>query len=364
MKILELTNYSAGICGVWQRVKQESLLLSKDHEVKIFSSNLTKGSDEIARSEEKLGKILIRRFPARKLGGESFMNWKFEQEAIDFKPDIIIAHSYRHLHTTKALKIAGKINCRVFLVTHAPFARKRGLLQNLIVGLYDYFIGRKTINKFDRVLYIADWENKYLKKLGCKKSKTFYLPNGIPDQFFKQSKAKEQNTILFLGRISPIKDIETSIMAMSKIKNKNIGLEIVGPRESIYFLNLKNLIKEKGLENRIRFLAPIYNIKQKIIQIDSCKIFVLPSKSEGMPQSLIEAMARGKIVIASDNPGNKELIENKKNGFLFKVGDENDLANNIDKALLTSQSKIRKQAKKSVEKFSWQKIIKSYNNLF
>ncbi len=78
MKILELTNYSAGICGVWNRVKEEAARLSKkNHEVVVFSSNFTKGSDEIAKSKDKIGGVLIRRFPARKLGGESFMKWDF-----------------------------------------------------------------------------------------------------------------------------------------------------------------------------------------------------------------------------------------------------------------------------------------------
>ncbi|MEK6848555.1 MAG: hypothetical protein AABX65_02900 [Nanoarchaeota archaeon] len=63
MKILELTNYSAGICGVFQRVKQEAELLSKKHEVMIFSSNATKGSKEIAKPEDLLNGIKIKRFP-------------------------------------------------------------------------------------------------------------------------------------------------------------------------------------------------------------------------------------------------------------------------------------------------------------
>jgi hypothetical protein len=64
MKILELTNYSAGICGVWQRVRQESLGFSKlVHEVRVFSSNATKGSEEISSQSDSIGSISIQRFP-------------------------------------------------------------------------------------------------------------------------------------------------------------------------------------------------------------------------------------------------------------------------------------------------------------
>ncbi|MBI2057046.1 glycosyltransferase family 4 protein [Candidatus Pacearchaeota archaeon] len=254
------------------------------------------------------------------------MSWNFEKEALDYSPDIIIAHNYRHLHTTKCLKIAKRLKekgkkCKVFLVTHAPFERRltRTFLQNLIVKFYDLFIGRKTINKFDKILAITKWELPYLLKLGAKKEKIIYSPNGISEEFFKQKKFKEdKNKILFLGRIAPIKNLEVLIKAMNLVKNKKILLEIAGPSEKNYFIKLKNLIQELKLNNRVKFSLPIYNLKEKIAKIDSCQIFVLPSKTEGMPQSLVEAMAREKIVIGSNSLAIRDLIKDGDNGFLFE----------------------------------------------
>src|SRR3989344_129994 len=128
MRILELCPYSAGICGVWSRVREEAkrLVNREGNDVRVFSSNLVKGSGEKAQKEEVIDEFIVKRFPAIKLGGESFMYWRFTKEALAFEPDIIIAHNYRHIHTTTALKIAkilrkkGK-HVKVFLVTHAPF---------------------------------------------------------------------------------------------------------------------------------------------------------------------------------------------------------------------------------------------------
>ncbi|MBS3076667.1 glycosyltransferase family 4 protein [Candidatus Pacearchaeota archaeon] len=359
MNILELTNFSAGACGVWMRAKQESELLSKrGYIVKIFSSNFVKGTYEIAPEKEMLGKIEIKRFPARKLGGESFMKWDFESEALKFKPDIIIAHSYRHPHTTLALKIKKKLKCKVFLVTHAPFMSdaQRSPLARLAVSFYDFFIGSRTLKQFDKIIAITKWEIPYLKKLRIKKDKIAYIPNGIPIEFFTQKKSKEEKKVLFLGRISPIKDLETLIKA-SKLLN-NIKIEIVGPAEKNYldklnFLNSSSII----------FLPPVYDIKNKIRKIDSARIFVLPSKRESMPQSLIEAMVREKIVIASNNLGARELIEEGKNGFLFEIGNEKQLAEKISIALERDFKKVRQQARKSVEQFSWDKIIQKLEKL-
>ena len=366
MIILELCHFSSGICGVWNRVREEAFRLSEEgHDVVVFSSNAVKGSEEIAKPKERIGKVLIKRFPYKKLGGESFMNWKFKKETFNFKPDVIIAHSYRQLHTTKALKIGKKIGAKVFLVTHAPFVEgdiTRSFFAKLFVRFYDRFIGPSSLKKFDKIIAITKWEIPYLERLGVIRNKIEYIPNGIPEEFFDFESGKIEDKILFLGRVSPIKHLEVLIEAISLIKNREIKLEIVGPAEENYLRKLKNIVKDKKLDNRMIFSEAIFNIKDKIKKIDSARIFVLPSKSEAMPQALIEAMARGKIVIASDNHGAMDLIEDGKNGYLFRIGDFKELAKKIDFALSESAG-IGANARESVGKFNWGEVIKKIEEL-
>jgi len=190
MKILELTNYSDGTCGVFSRVLQEAILLSKKgHEVYIFSSNRIKGNKKRAKIYDKIEDVKIFRFPAIKLGGESFMHWNFTKEVKIISPDIIIAHSYRHLHTIKAIKIARELNIPVYIVTHAPFQtgnEKHSKLAKLSIYLHDKFIGKKKLEQFTKILTIAKWENSFLKELGVQDKKIEYIPNGIPEEFFSR----------------------------------------------------------------------------------------------------------------------------------------------------------------------------------
>jgi len=366
MKILELTNFSEGACGVWVRAREEAIRLAdKGHEVLVLSSNAVKGKDELANKEENINKVRIKRLPFTKLGGESFMFWNFEDEALKFSPDVIIAHNYRQLLTTTALKVARKLRkrgkeCKVFLVTHAPFVEgniTRSFIATLVVKLYDMFIGPLTINKFDKVLTISKWETRYLRNIGLKKNKIAYIPNGIPEQFFKQKKKKEEHKILFLGRISIKKNLQTLIEAIPLIKDKKIKVEIVGPKEKGYSDNMASLVKELNLSDRIKFLDPIYDIKEKIKKIDSSKLYILPSRVEGMPQALIEAMAREKIVIGSDSIAIRDLIKNKENGYLFEFDKPKSLAHTIDMVLSENSKTIKKNAKKSVQEFNWSKVI-------
>ncbi len=370
MKILEVCPYSAGICGVWTRVLEESKRLSKSgFSIRIFSSNFEKGTNKKVALKDKVENLDIQRFSSIKLGGESFMHFNFKKEALEYSPDIIIVHNYRHLHTTQALKIAKKLRkngkkCKIFLVTHAPFPEgdiTRSTLAKIIVKLYDFFIGPITLNKFDKILAISHWEIPFLIKAGARKEKIIYLPNGIPDEFFTQKRIKrDENKVLFLGRISPKKKIETLIEAMPYLKDKKVFLEIVGPKEEAYYKKIKESIKKNKVENRIKFSEPIYDLKKKIEKIDSAKIYVLASRVEGMPQSLIEAMARGKIVIGSDSLAIKDLIKNRENGFLFEFDNPKDLAEKIEIALKQKNEKIKENAKKSVKEFSWNEVIKKY----
>jgi glycosyltransferase involved in cell wall biosynthesis len=371
MKILELTHFSEGACGVWIRAKEEALRLSeKGNEILVLSSNAIKGKDEIAPKEENLNRIKIKRFPFKKLGGESFMIWPFKEEALKFSPDVIITHNYRQIHTKQALNIANILRkrgkkCKVYLVTHAPFVEgniTRSFKDTLAVKFYDFIIGPLTLNKFTKILTISNWEKPYLKKMGVKENKIKYIPNGIPEQFFTQKKSKEEHKILFLGRISIKKKLDTLVKAMQYVKDKKVIVEIVGPQEKPYSDYIKTLVKKLNLSNRIKFSPPVYDTKKKIQKLDSAKLYILPSRVEGMPQSLIEAMAREKKVIGSNSIAIRDLITDKQNGYLFEFNNPKDLARIIDEALIDS-SKIAKEAKKSVEKFAWNNVINQIEDI-
>src|SRR3989338_9206840 len=371
MKILEITNYTAGGCGVGMRVLKESQLLAeRGHKVTIFSSNQVKGSKDLCSLEENQGLVNIQRFSSTNLGGESYMLWNFKKEALKLNPDVIIVHAYRHMHNLQALKIAKKLKCKIFVVTHAKFDREasRTWIQNKIVKTYDNIIGKNNLKKFNKIITITKWEEKYLKELVVNKDKIVYLPNGVKDEFFKPIKmiSKPITKIAYWGRISKIKQLESVSRAIALRINEDWIFNIRGPADKDYLKKLNLIIKEKGLKGREFIESLPYNYSEQIKGLDNSQIFILPSLSEGMPQTLVEAMARGRIVIGSNNEGNKELIQDEKNGFIFKNGDEKDLANILDRIKRLNQKEItllQKNARKTAENFMWNSIIQKIDSL-
>lgn len=363
MKILEIAPFSAGICGVWQRVKQESEELARrGHEVTVFSSDKIKGTCDTASHEEIINsRFRIKRFPSNTDKSDRFVSknvtyFNFDKDFEMLKPDIVITHAI-HPHSFKALNLCQKHKIPCFLVTHAPFDVKRGFLLNLLTKIYYSIKVKPKINEFSKIIAITKWEIPYLLNLGVSKEKISYIPNGIPKEFFKLKPRKfEGKKIIFLGRIAPVKNLEVLFRAYSLI-SKNIQLEVIGPVEQGY-----NMTKPK----KVMFTPAIYNLNEKIKKLQEADIFILPSKREAMPQSLIEAMALGKIVISSKTRGGAEIVINGKNGFLFDIGNEKQLAGKVNFCLnhKTQMNSIQKQAIKTAQNFKLDRVIDKLESLF
>ena len=111
---------------------------------------------------------------------------------------------------------------------------------------------------------------------------------------------------------------------------------------------LSDLSKIYNISDKFTFLGYKKNARQFIPLLD---LLICPSRSEGLPLSIMEAFAEKALVLASDIPEHKEVIENKKNGFLFRDNDTSDLIDKIEEiASLTHKVNIIKSARISYKK--------------
>ena len=379
MRIVYTCSYAyPSISGVWNRIENLAKeMIKRGHEVHILTSNIIAGTDKIAKSYEEYEKIHIHRFePKRQLTKYQFSFRKKDlwKKLDEIKPDLIDAQTYRHPEAKIVLSYARKKNIPCTLTTHAPFlpVEVRGKKLSFLANVYDILIGKRILKQYDKIFRISDWELKYLLALGADKNKIIYSPNGVPDKFYKtKTKRVKNEDLLFLGRIEPRKQVHILIKAFIKIASKypKSRLLLVGPVENIpgYREYMEELIKKANLEKRILFLGPVYDLKKKINLINDSRVYVLPSTWEGFPQSLIEAMSLEKCIIASDCDGNKEVIKDGKTGFLFKIGNTNELAEKLEFCLKNNTEKVEKDAKKASLKFTWEIIAdgveKTYKEL-
>jgi len=177
--------------------------------------------------------------------------------------------------------------------------------------------------------------------------------------FFKSKKILK---IINVARFTDQKDHLTLLEGFMKISNK-IKAELLivgyGKNENL----IKNFIKENKLQKKIKILKYQKNPYKFIKKAD---IFILSSLYEGLPNVLLEALTLKKFVISSDCPtGPKEILENGRYGFLFKVGDKNQLANLIIKYSKNKKLYNKKiiLAYKSLQRFDFNNCCNKYLSL-
>lgn len=161
--------------------------------------------------------------------------------------------------------------------------------------------------------------------------KATVVPNGVNDKFLKIGKNRKCNSekkeirIVSIGSLIPRKGFDVIINALSTLPDKEkLRLIIVGsgPERN----NLQELAETTQFADRITFTG--YTPPQKIPDyLESADIFILASHSEGRPNVILEAMAAGLPIIASDIAGNNELIEPNETGLLFEDRNSEQLQN-------------------------------------
>ena len=207
----------------------------------------------------------------------------------------------------------------------------------------------------------VDANSQYLKNLALKTApdlKIAVIPNGVDSRiFYPAKKLSSKPVILCNSRSGKRKGVEYLIRAMPEVLKKIPKVKLVLVGEGIEKESLKRLTNKLKLDKQIKFLGQVKHGKLPEIY-RKASVFVLPSLSESLSNSLLEALACGLPVVATKVGGNPELM-NKKNGILVPATDSQVPAEAIVTAFNQSWPKI-----KIGKKFSWDKTAEKYFNLY
>jgi glycosyltransferase involved in cell wall biosynthesis len=143
-----------------------------------------------------------------------------------------------------------------------------------------------------------------------------------------------------VGNIRRVKGHDIFVRAAAQIIDQYplAQFSIVGDiLEREYFAELQRLVSDLGLSHNFHFVGSVTNLSEYLAQAD---IFVLPSRSEGFSNAIVEAMAASLPVVATDVGGNAEAVIDMINGFLVPPEDVNALSSAIKK-LLRDPSRAR-----------------------
>lgn len=196
----------------------------------------------------------------------------------------------------------------------------------------------------------------WVKKV-CPCVKSIYIPNGVDLNRFKVSDSKvnkKTKTVLAVGAFTEQKRLDLAINAVSKLDNVNLVIAGGGGelKDEIYDLGMKKL----G-EGRFKLITVPFEKMPEVYQ--SADLFTLPSRpSESFGNVLVEAMACGLPVVATRDLVRENIVGDA--GLLVDPTNTEEYADAIKKAL---DSDWGGSPRHQAEKFSWDEIAKSYNDL-
>jgi glycosyltransferase involved in cell wall biosynthesis len=272
-------------------------------------------------------------------------------------------------HFSIKINIYGSIAARI---------KKISSLSN-ITGLGTLFIKKNIVTRISKLLYRISLFfayriffqnphdlNYFVENNLVKKSKSKLLPGSGVDlkkfQFKLPSPGNKKFVFLVIARLIRDKGIYEYIKAIEIIKkrypDKMIEFQLLGESNSINQTAISTIELEdwinKGLINYLGVSDQVENF------ISKCHCVVLPSYREGMPRSILEALAIGRPVVVSDVPGCIDIVDHKTNGLICKVKSSKDLARKMISIMRISQDTrdyLAMNGRKKIENFYDEKIV-------
>jgi 1,2-diacylglycerol 3-alpha-glucosyltransferase len=322
----------------------------RGHEVYLFASGNGK-TKHMVKSDKRI--IVIRGVTFKKYPQYSVALFPLTStfKLIDKKMDINHAHT-PFMMGVHALTLS-KINKTPIVGSfHTLFTNSSVIKEYMTESRFV----RKTIMKYswkyaklyyercDRVAAPSSTIKRMLERKGI--GNVDVVPNGIDIKKFNPKvsgsrirsqilKRERDKLIMYVGRISKEKRIETLIKAAGVMKKDNVRFALIGTGPA--YSHYQHMAERMGLQDKVKFLGFVDNSKLPGYYA-ACDAFCIPSTFETQGVVSLEAMACGKPVIGADYLALRELIINGKNGEKFRAGDSMACANKIRKVLYNIDS--------------------------
>ncbi|WP_409464755.1 glycosyltransferase family 4 protein [Amycolatopsis sp. GA6-003] len=215
-----------------------------------------------------------------------------------------------HLHAAHAVlpeqvALAAAVRRQPFLLHFHLDVDQSGKLGWLLPHYKKHVFGR-VLRAAAGVLVLTEAQREFVRTAyRVDPGRIFAVPNGVSDEFFLPPRPRREPVLrlLFVGRLSPQKNLARLLRALMLVR-RPVVLDVAGDGEQRQ--QLEETVQQQGIPG-VRFHGRLHGaaLRNRYEQAD---LFVLPSDREGMSLAALEAMAAGLPVLATDVPGNTELL--------------------------------------------------------
>lgn len=223
----------------------------------------------------------------------------------------------------------------------------------------------------DRFVSVSQMMSQELADLGIKAGQIVMIPNGVDTDWFRSNssdtKRSEQRPmcLLFVGRLSYEKGPDLLIEAFRAVVARNpqaVRLVLLG--EGKLRPVIEEQVRDHVLQKLVEFKGNTFDVRPYLQEAD---LFLLPSRSEGLSNALLEAMAYGLPVVATRVSGTVDVIQDEVNGLLVEPEDPQAIAQAVQRLLNDAglAGRLGREARRTVEeKYSLQSVAERYIDLY
>jgi glycosyltransferase involved in cell wall biosynthesis len=199
--------------------------------------------------------------------------------------------------------------------------RNANTLPGILKSLFKTLVEREIFPIFRNIIFISSYNRSIFNGTPFLSAQ---IPNPVSKIFFNRPyQPGDPHKILFVAALSRIKNLELLLSAVSLLRREglNYSVHIAGGfKNRSYEKFILKQVQQKGLKNYVHFHG--WMSSEEILKLhSSCALAVLSSRQETLPVAVAEAMATGRVVVASNVGAVPEMIEDKVTGFLFPPGD-------------------------------------------
>jgi glycosyltransferase involved in cell wall biosynthesis len=241
---------------------------------------------------------------------------------------------------------------------HLGSLRQLGGPSLLLASSYERTLGRAIVRSSDRLIAVSNAVAGHAVHLGARPEAVRVIANGVDVQQFRPGAGRENGAfrVACVGRLIFNKGPQYLVEAASEVLRARPEAEFLFVGDGPLRPHLEERARQLGVSHRLTFLGTRPDVAA-ILQ--TCDILVRPSLLEGMPLTVLEAMACGLPVVATPVSGTAELVRHGKNGLLVPPADPASLARAIlrlmeDKPMREAQGR---KARRLVERgYSWDAV--------
>lgn len=241
-----------------------------------------------------------------------------------------------------------------------------------LVGVQPSFhkVVRFSIEQSDRVTAVSEFLRRHTIESFRPDHPISVIPNFVDTERFKPGvpshchfRRGNEKVVLHASNFRPVKNIPAVIRTFAAIAD-DVPARLVMVGDGPERWPAQNLARELGIEDRVQFLGVQEGMEAVLAQAD---LLLLPSEHESFGLSALEAMSSGVAVIATENGGTTEVIEDGVTGFLRHPHDIAGMAA-VARRLLTDETELQRIAQaaraRAVSEFSLDRVISTYEALY